>query len=332
MNDKLSIIIPFCQEHPQAAFTAQAIYCELRGHCDFEIIMIDNHCAELEQQFKPQNLTRDRGGEYLSKLATNDRPWLKYIAYDEKLSHWNAKNAGVALATGDFLWFVDSHCIPSQGSLRNMFSYYRQYWQNLNGTLHLPISYMLEKPNLELEYKLVVDQPHGVWHYSFSTYRGAKEKIPEGIPYRVPCMSTCGMMMHRSIYNSLGGWPHEMGIYGGGEHFINFCLAVMGRTVNIFPANPLYHYAAPRGYYYNYGDYHRNRTIATWCFAGPLEAERYCMNIKGEEDQKRELFNTVTACNSVKAHAALIHAQKVMRIEQWYERWKEEFPPVSPVE
>lgn len=328
VKNKLSIIIPFAQENPQVAFTIQAIYCELRDRCDFEIIAIDNHCTELDQQIKLQNKERDDGGKYLSSLANADRPWLKYIAYDEKLSHWNAKNAGVALSDGEFLWFVDAHCIPSQGTLLRMFNHYSAFWQNINGTLHLPLSYMLEKPGLELQYKLVTEPQKGVWAYTFSRYTGNPGDNEHndryaGWHYRVPCMSTCGMMMHRSIFYKLGGWPHELGIYGGGEHFINFCLAVMGMTVNIYPALPLYHYAAPRGYHWNYGDYHRNRTIATYCFAGREMAELYGMNIKGEERDKRNLLNTSIYNQSVMAHARLIETQKVMSIEEWTSQWQE---------
>jgi len=308
---KLSVIIPFAQEHPQVAFTVQAIYCELKDKCDFEIIVIDNHCAELQAQLDEQGKKRDDGGKYMSTLATADRPWLKYLAYSEKLSHWNAKNLGVANSDGEFLFFVDSHCIPSQGSLINMFNYYLEYHRRLCGSLHLPLSYMLEKPGLELTYKLISDLEHGVVHYQFTRYKDAKA------PYGVPCMSTCGMMITREIYDMLGGWPVELGIYGGGEHFTNFTMATMGLFINIFPTRPLYHYAAPRGYHYNYNDYHRNRCIATYIFGGEDLAYRYITNIKGDPMVKESIFHTVVGSKKTILHRRHVKDQQIMTIEEW---------------
>jgi len=310
-SNKLSIIIPFAQEHPQIAFTVQAIYCELRDKCDFEIIVIDNHCAELQAQ----GITRDDGGKYMSALANEHRPWLKYLTYDKKLSHWQAKNTGVAASDGEFLWFVDSHCIPSQGSLLDMFNYYKDNHRQLNGSLHMPLSYMLERPGLELIYKLVTDQAAGVVHYTFSRYK------PDTKPYQVPCMSTCGMMISRAIYDRLGGWPKQLGIYGGGEHFINFTMAVLGMTINIAPTAPLYHYAAPRGYSWNYNDYHRNRCIATYVFGGEDWAFRYIMNIKPHDPSgdllKKSIFSTVVGSKECVAHRAHIKARQIKTIDEW---------------
>lgn len=312
---KLSIIIPFAQEHPQAAFTVQSIYCELRDLCDFEIIVIDNYCPELQAQLEQKKIPRDNGSEYLRSLASAHRPWLKYVHYDKKLSHWNAKNAGVAVADGEFFWFVDSHCVVSKNSLFKMFEHYKSNHKELNGTLHLPISYMLEKPGLELTYKLVVDQDRGIVHYSFTRYKHADA------PYRVPCMSTCGMMMSREIYDKLGGWPKELGIYGGGEHFINYTMAVLGLKVNIFPTLPLYHYAAPRGYHWNYNDYHRNRCIATYMFGDGAWAYRYIMNIKGKDEVKEKIFASVEGSDSCMLHRAKISKDQVMSIEEWLSQY-----------
>ena len=299
------------QEHPQAAFTAQAIYCELRDRCDFEIIMIDNHCDELQYQLDKQGKERDKGGEYLSSLANEHRPWLKYLTYESKLSHWQAKNIGVAASDGEFLWFCDSHCVPSQGSLFYMFEHYRRNHRNMNGTLHMPLSYMLEKPGLELIYKLVAEPDRGVVHYSFTRFRPAEQ------PYSVPCMSTCGMMMSREIYDKLNGWPTELGIYGGGEHYINFTMAVLGMTINIWPGKPLYHYAAPRGYSWNYNDYHRNRCIATYMFGGEHWATRYIANIKGRKEVKDAIFTSVTTNKACIKHRQYIQSQQVKTIDSW---------------
>ena len=313
---KLSIIIPFAQEHPQTAFTVQSIYCELRDKCDFEIIVIDNHCDELQAQLDQKGVPRDKGGDYLGQLGGGNRPWLKYLAYPHKLSHWNAKNVGVKNSDGEFLWFCDAHCVPSSGALIDMFNYYKQNHRELNGTLHMPLSYMLERAGLELIYKLVVDPPKGVVHYSFTRYKKADA------PYTVPCMSTCGMMMSREIYDLLGGWPTELGIYGGGEHFVNFTMVTLGKTINIAPTLPLYHYAAPRGYHWNYNDYHRNRCIATYMYGGESWAYRYIKNIKGHHEVKEAIYSTVAGSKACVAHRKHLVPNQIKTIGAWLDEQK----------
>jgi len=319
----LSVIIPFAQEHPQLAFTVQSIYNELTraqrytDDLEFEIVVIDNHCLELENQMRAAGHKPDGGSEYIASLA-KDRDWLQYFQYNKKLSHWQAKNLGVFASRGDILFFCDAHCVPSINTLAPMHMFYSLNWQDLHGTLHLPLSYMLEKPGRELIYKMVNYPEHAVYHYSFTKYR-----YNEGICYTVPAMSTCGMMMHRSIYDYLGGWPTELGIYGGGENFINFTLGVMGYNKWIFPTEPLYHYAAPRGYSWNYDDYHRNRAIATMMFGSRELSEKYLQNIRGHEIQKRMLIMDVLGNEETLIHAQSLWKKHTMTIDEWSEQWKE---------
>ena len=310
----LSIIIPFVNEHPQIAFTLQSLLLDLRGQIPFEVIAIENWnehtCGERQKR------TRDKGFEYL-KDAPKNNPELKVLHYGEKLSHWQAKNYGVAHSSGDTLLFLDGHVLVSPGSIGDMYCHYRQFGPDLNGTLHLPICYFLDRKDRALIYKPVVEKEKSVWHYSFTSYG----KHPQGKVIQVACMSTCGMMMDRGIYNQLGGWPKELGIYGGGEHFINFTLAVLGKTVNIYPANPLYHYAAPRDYNWYYDDYHRNRCIATYMFAGADAAKNYMKNTKGDQTVLQAIADDVISKEF--NHFLSIQKQKVQTIEEWWAKWEE---------
>ena len=121
---KLSIIVPFVNEYPQVMFTIQSIAQSLIGRLDFEILAIDNWCEEVSLQIvdgKPRE--RDKGGD---AVAACDRynPWLRFLKYEDTLSHWQAKNLGVKESTGDVLWFCDSHCIVSRDLVFDMFNYY----------------------------------------------------------------------------------------------------------------------------------------------------------------------------------------------------------------
>jgi len=275
---------------------------ELRDRVDFQIIAVDNGMdLDKEHKVHEQLLSISRG-----------HPWLEALRYDEKLSHWQAKNFAVQHSDGDILWFCDAHCLVSRDALYNMFKFYEQHYMELNGTLHLPLTYHIVEYH-KLIYKLFTDIPAGIVHYQFSGYINANG------PYKVPCMSTCGMMMHRHIYDQLGGWPVELGIYGGGEHFINFTLAVLGYTVNIMPGHPLRHHGDKRGYNWNYDDYHRNRMIATYMFGDEEWLRRYQMSMKGKEEVKQRIADDVI--NTCKNHRNSVREKEIISIEEWIYSW-----------
>jgi len=310
----LSIIIPFVNEHPQIAFTIQSLLLDLRGEIEFEILAIENWnehtCGERQQR------KRDKGWDYLKDTPKNN-PELKVLHYGEKLSHWQAKNYGVAHSTGDTLLFLDSHVLVTPGSIRDMYRYYRQFGPELNGTLHLPICYFLDKPERALIYKPVINPAESLWHYSFTPY----SKHPQGKVIEVACMSTCGMMMDRGIYNQLGGWPKEFGIYGGGENFINYTLSILGKTKSIFPAKPLYHYAAPRDYNWYYDDHKRNQCLAVYMHSGADAAHNFMTHTKGDQEYLHKLADDVIVKEF--NHFLSIQRQKVQTIEEWWAKWEE---------
>lgn len=302
---KLSVILPFVNEYPQVLFTIQSIANDLRDRVDFEIIAINNYCEEVKKQGREE----DKSYEAVF-AAQKANPWLKVLHYKEKLSHWQAKNLGVRNSTGDILWFCDAHCIVSRNSLWKMFEYYNMAHEELNGTIHLPLTYKLLESH-KLVYKLVYNPEIGEVHYSFTGYGDLGDK-PH---YQVPCMSTCGAMITRQLFDELGGWPELFGIYGGGENFFNFTLAIFGKTVNIFKGNPLHHHGEKRGYSFYYDDYTRNRIIATYMFGGKEWAKKYAKHRKGSPTIIQNILNDVLS--KCKDQREMIKKKQVMTIEEW---------------
>lgn len=337
----LSIIMPFCGEYPQNIFTIMSIWNHFRASnssIEWELIAVNNWNDKVAAQadyaytcpdckktrkiprgeansYRPPYKNPDPGGSRVRSYAAM-HPWLKYVEYKNKLSHWNAKNAGVAASTGKYLFFIDAHCALGPNSLINMFDYYNEHEESLNGTLHLPLVYFLEKLGPALAYKLDVKPEISYYHYKFTRYPHTDS------PHTIaPCMSTCGMLMSRTIYDQLGGWPSELGIYGGGENFINFTLAVLGKSINIYPTLPLHHYAEKRGYNFEFVDHKRNQIIATYMFGGEKRARMFSKHCKLDAKTADRVVNEVIErCADHRGH---IRDSQVMQIEDWYDKWQQ---------
>ena len=318
----LSIIVPFVNEHPQIIFTLQALFNEIKD-IDAEIITIDNFTKEVENQAyeDPQQICpycfekietyrrRDSGGFQVQQYAKTI-PNLTALSYTDKLSHWQAKNHGVRNGSkGSVLLFVDAHVIPYPGSIKAMYDMFKI--SQPDGTFHLPLTYMLDLKK-QLKYRLDVDPSRSYYGYSFAGYQ------PGTQPEAVPCMSTCGMMMSRELFDTVGGWPEELGIYGGGENYMNYVLAVLGKQKWVCPVGPLYHYAAPRGYYYNYDDFVRNRAIAATMITGDIEeAKNYLMHCQGDKDKLQEIYDSIQSKQSLLNHLVRLAPHRQLTIEQW---------------
>jgi hypothetical protein len=151
--------------------------------------------------------------------------------------------------------------------------------------------------------------------YKFSGY---DSRLTE--PLEVSCMSTCGMIMSRALYDRLGGWPRELGIYGGGEHWMNFAGAVCGVRKWICPGVVLHHHGEKRGYNWNYTDNLRNRAIAAYLYGDVECLDRYIAHKKGKEEVKAQIRDDVI--EKCAEHRKLIAAQQVCSIDEWTERWR----------
>lgn len=289
----LSVIIPFVNEYPQVAFTIASISEELKG-IEFEVIAVDNGST-------------DKGCTYLEGMATVN-PWLDVLRYEGGLSHWQCKNLGAKAASFDNLFFCDAHCVPGKDSLVKML----EVFDSVEGTLHLPLTYHILEQR-KLIYGLKWDKARCDLHYFLGSLRQKKGLL------EVPCMSTCGMMIRKKTLKDIGYWPSELGIYGGGENFLNFTLAVLDIPKTVFCDGVLHHHGERRGYSWTHMDYVRNRTIAAYIYGGKDFARRFIMSGKGECRLLNEIYEDVLS--TCKDHRELVKKQQVQRIYQWVDGW-----------
>lgn len=316
----VSVVIPFVNEFPQSAFTVQSIKNELSGYYDFEIILVNNYCEEVSAQGFPQ----DEGFAYFDRqIQNNTAPYLKLAWCGHKLSHWNAKNLGISMAQGRFLFFCDAHVVLYPGSLRCLLSDYFMKPELRNGSYHLPLSYLNDADTRRLLYMAVVNPDIGLCHYRFCSYDGNAKESTEPIP--VSAMSTCGMLVEKDFMEHLGGWPQDLGIYGGGENWLNFTQAVLGRQIHVRPGMPLYHYAAPRGYRWNHFDWIRNRMLAVYLTGGLSWLQRCADGIvatgnKGSRRQIYQVMKSVLESEDLQKRREFMEREQQISLEDWIEK------------
>jgi hypothetical protein len=127
------------------------------------------------------------------------------------------------------------------------------------------------------------------------------------------------MMISREIFDLTGGWSKEFGIYGGGENFMNYTLAVLGKKKWIFPEGTLFHHGEKRGYSYNYDDFVRNRILAHYLFGGEVCARACASVLRGRQEVLTALCSD--AINRSRKHRAHIRKNQVNSIEEAISPW-----------
>lgn len=308
---KISVIVPYVREWPQIAFTIRSIHESLIG-VDHEVLAIDNLMPTMQE---------DRGSENVRSMAKlwadKGDPWLKYFHYKKKLSHWQCKNFAMSKAEGDIYWFVDSHCIVPASAVEAILLY-RSGYKSLEGSLHMPLTYHILEPK-QLMYKTKVNTSNALYHYKFHTFYPSRYL---GAFTEVPAMSTCGMIIHKDYMELLGGWPKELGIYGGGENFINFTMAVLGLKKYVWVGDSLCHHGEKRGYSWNHYDYQRNRSIATYMFGGKRLLEIWLKKeAKFSRTEIRKVYRNI--CLTLRGHRNRIKDNQKYEIEEWVQSWKD---------
>lgn len=342
---ELSIIIPFASEYPAVLFTVQSIAITLIGKIDFEIIVVDNDCPELQQQWKvarektAAQLTsiarknnfitesdidqevetlrcmtgRDKSSQAL-KASAGGNPWLRYMKFDKYLSHWECKRLACQKAKADTFLFIDAHCVPSNG-IAEMFDAYNNRYRNIS-SFHMPLTYKILEWH-RLIYKMVVEDHF--YRYSFTSFPGVQDC--GDVPVEVPCMSTCGMMISREVYDRVGGWPKNMGAYGGGENFMNYALAVTGHKKYIYPSVTLHHHGEKRDYHSTYDGTLFNRLLGHYLFGGQEALENLAGVSKGNSDVLKAMVDDILSTIDYVNHRQIIKENTVVPLADWCADW-----------
>lgn len=316
MSKDLSVIIPFCNEMPQVAFTAQALVEELHGFCDYEIVLVDNlsddevECSTKDRKWpvRSRKFFKSEKGQINTWLFRSGH--IKYLVFDDKKGHWNAKNYGIKNSTGRNVFFLDAHCIMKRDSLRKMHTWLDAQTEKVGG-VHAYINYMLDSHSLE----------YRVQRKTFGYQFCSKQKNRKS-PYKVCVMSTCAMLTPRYALDDLGAWSPELGIYGGGESYINWKQSTCGYHHWIHPEAECWHYAEKRGYSWNHSDFVRNSFIAAYVVGGDAYLDEQVQQRLHKDNPVviNRLAEDVRA--KCKAERDFIASKQVETFDQYIARWE----------
>lgn len=264
MEKKVSVIIPSRNEMKNLLWTLQCVQVGLEG-TEYEMIPVLNLCDKED-------------AEQLEKYWPARNGIMQVVRYDEKPSCWQARNAGAAVAEGEYLLFLDSHVAFGEGALKGLIEFH-EGWK---GIAHIPLCYWLEenRPNYGYTWK-----PEKFW--------GNWTRVKPDPPYDVPLSGASSLLIDKEVFEEVGGFHPSLGIYGGGETYLDLKAQMFGHRVRMCVGHKLFHMTEKRGYAWTGDDFKRNFMMAAYALGGEKHLDtvyqHYFKGMRGNKDWEEGL-------------------------------------------
>lgn len=250
----LSVIISMRDEGNNTAFTVHSIINDLEtflSPTDWEIILVDNGSRD-EQSWR---FLAERGLYYHRNLT---------VLHDPLMGNVSARNKGVDIAQGEYIFFSDAHMSYRIGAFRAMLDALETH----GGIVHPAVQWMggYDPSYPSWQYSLKVgDRFYGTWN---------RMQVSLTRPFFIPVSGHCCLGVSRAEFNELHQYHPMFRCYGGGELYLDLKWWMMGRTVMCVPSAVAYHLSAGRGYHYHNHDHLHNMMLLCEVLGEPAFRER----------------------------------------------------------
>ena len=291
----VSVVIPARNEFPNIVFTIQSIINDLETFLDsseFEIIIVSN-CSDDEIYPK-----RALGGttDYLTTRGIYWNRTLRII-YDPIAGNHSARNKGIMVARGKYIFLSDGHMSYKYGYHKRMMRAIDETGGLVHGTIGWLGTYPVgEHTSMGYQYTIKLgEEIKGTWN---------KRRLADDYFY-IPAQGHCCLGFKREQFIEFDGYPKWHRCYGGGEFYLDMKWWMFGSRVSVDPQAVGYHLCAPRGYSYHHDDYIHNvllighslgmddwveRAYINWCKKCNLDVMKKLWDEAKEEAQEDREF------------------------------------------
>lgn len=268
---KVSVIISARDEFPNIVHTVHAIINDLETFLkpdDFEIIIVDNGSKNPDSW----RFLIERGMFYHRTVR---------ILRDPIMGNVTARNKGVAIAKGEYIFFSDAHMSYRIGSFKAMVDALERY----GGIVHPSVQWMGGYEPSTRSYQYSIKLGEKLW----GTWNNLVVNPTE--PFYIPVSGHCCLGVKREEFLRLGGYHPYFRCYGGGELYLDLKFWMQGSTVMVVPQAIGYHLSAGRGYSYIHDDFIHNMMLLAQALGADALAERVYLRYLGKPGVDPRVIN-----------------------------------------
>ncbi len=270
MKEKVvSVIISERDEGHNNAFTIQSIVNDLETFLspdEWEIILVEN-CTKDDSSWR---FLAERGMYYHRNVR---------ILHDPIAGNVTARNKGVKIAKGKWVFFSDAHMSYKIGSFKAMIETLKTYGGIVHPAVQWLGGYFPSDPSYQYTIKLG-EKVWGTWNRCM---------VSATLPFYIPVCGHCCLGVNRQEFLALGGYNNYFRCYGGGELYLDLKWWMLGKSVMSVPTAVGYHLSAGRGYSFKQDDLIHNMMLMSLALGAPAMAERIYiryLNKKGVDKSK----------------------------------------------
>ena len=190
----------------------------------------------------------------------------------------SARNKGVEIAKGEYIFFADAHIVVRSGTFKAMVETLDKYPEAI---VHPAVDWLGSYPPEPCyQYTLLLGEKFwGRWN---------RIKISDE-PFAIPLCGHCCLGVKKDLFQKWGGYNPYFRAYGGGENYLNLKWWLFGGIVLSVPKALVWHSRFRRGYSYWGTDLIHNQMLAAYTIGGEKWSERILLTYLNKEGTKHEV-------------------------------------------